>query len=375
MKRIIIAAGAFKHSLSVLEALETIRQGLDDSGFVYDIVDMPLADGGNGTLDAFLYHGGQRIQVDVHDPLGRKINSEYGLIDDGQTAVIEMALASGLELLTDEERAPLQATTYGTGELLKSALDHPVKRVIVGLGGSATNDGGCGALSALGVTFFDDNDQILVPRPDNLTAIRRIDVQDVKQRWHDVEVVLAVDVDNPVLGERGASAVFAPQKGASQADIQQLETGLDHYFGLLAEQVGKDVRDLAGAGAAGALAGGLMAVLDAKIMSGVELLMQTVRFEEIIQQADYIITSEGKIDQQTLGGKIILGVAETAKRYGVPCLAFVGNLSIDEQILREKGLSVVIPIIDRPMTLDDALVDAKKLLKQSVRRVSWLINL
>lgn len=374
MKRVVVAVGAFKHSLSVLEALTAVQQGLIDSQMGWEVVAVPLADGGNGTLDAFLYHGGERVFVDVHDPLGRIIRSQYGLIEDGKTAIIEMALASGLELLNRDEYAPLQATTYGTGELMQSALKKGVKRLIVGLGGSATTDGGCGALSALGVNFIDDRGRTMTPRPDNLKAIREIDLNQVQERWRDVEVIITADVDNPVLGDRGASATFGPQKGASEADILTLEEGLNHLFGLLATQVGIDVRDVSGAGAAGALAGGLMAVLDARIKSGVDLLMKMIQFDALVENADYVITSEGKIDEQTLGGKLILGVAQVAQRHSVPCIAFVGNLSIDEMILRDLGISAVIPIVDRPMTLDEALRDGGNLLRQAVRRISWLLH-
>jgi glycerate kinase len=375
MKRIVVATGAFKHSLTVLDALDAVNQGVIDAGGGWDVVSVPMADGGNGTLEAFLSRGGRSIDVVVHDPLMRKINSRYGLIHDGKIGVIEMALASGLELLTEDERAPLTATTYGTGELMRCALEQGVHQLIVGVGGSATNDGGCGALSALGVKFFDANDQLLDVRPDNMLSIKRIDLNSVRERWSKIDLIIGADVDNPVLGERGASVVFAPQKGATDQDIAYLDESLDHYFGLLAEQTGVDVRYVEGAGAAGALAGALMAVLGARIESGVELLMRTIGFAEIIQDADYVITSEGKLDHQTLGGKVVLGVAKIAKQYHIPCIVFVGHLSVDESELRQYGISAVIPIIDRPMRLNEALENAKDLLKKATRRTLWLLTL
>lgn len=375
MKRIVVATGALKHSLSVLEALNAVKQGIREAGGAWDVIGVPIADGGNGTLEAFLYHGGERVNTIVHDPLMRKINSQYGLIGDGKIGIIEMALASGLELLTDGERAPLIATTYGTGELMQLALRQGVQQLIVGVGGSATNDGGCGALMALGVKFFDADDQLIDVRPDTMLSIKRIDLNGVGERWKDVDVVVAADVDNPVLGERGASAVFAPQKGATPADITYLERGLNHYFGLLAGVTGHDVRYVAGAGAAGALAGGLMAVLGARIEAGVGLLMRTIGFAEWVQKADYVITSEGRLDQQTLGGKTVLGVAQVAKQYDVPCIVFVGDLSADETFLREYGMSVVMPIMERPLGLNEALEDAERLLIRATRRTLWLLNL
>src|SRR5215207_6515367 len=250
--QILLAPGAFKQSLAANAVAMAIAKGLDRSKLQTTLHYTPIADGGNGTLDIFLINGGNRLSVSVHGPLGYQFDAPFGLLPDGETAVIEMALASGLELLPHDALDPLHATTYGTGQLLQAALDHGAKRVIVGMGGSATVDGGAGCLQALGVRLLDETGKDIPPGGGQLHRIRKIDANGLDPRWHEVEIIIASDVDNPTLGENGAAAVFGPQKGASPQDVVTLEANLRHFFTLVAEQTRADVRDTLGGGAAGA---------------------------------------------------------------------------------------------------------------------------
>lgn len=372
---ILVAPGAFKHSLSASQAAEHIARGLARSGLDASITCLPIADGGNGTLDAFLMSGGRRISVAAIDPLGRPIQADYGLLDDGETAVIEMALASGLELVADVPLAPLQATTYGTGQLLASALANGVRRMIVGMGGSATTDGGAGALQALGVRFLDADGNDLPYGGGSLSRLARIDASGLDVRWRDVEVIIACDVDNPVVGERGAAAVFAPQKGAGSDEVQALEAALDHFFRLVAAEIGVDVRGLEGAGAAGGLAGGIMAFLGGRIEAGIDFILEQMRFGERLECAHLVITGEGQMDDQTLHGKGPIGVARMAAAKGVPTVALVGGLRVNDARLRDMGLLTAIPILPYLMPLTEALAQAGVYMESTAERLGHLLHL
>ncbi|MBC7870213.1 MAG: glycerate kinase [Chitinophagaceae bacterium] len=375
MKNVVIAPGAFKNSLSAQSASEAIARGLRRSGLNAALVLLPIADGGNGTLDAFLAAGGQRIVLQLDDPLGRKVPSAYGLLPDGKTAVIEMALASGLELLTNEELDPLNASTYGTGQLMQTALERGARRFIVGMGGSATVDGGAGCVQALGVRLLDKNGDDLVRGGGALAYLHTIDTSLVDQRWHECEIVIATDVENPALGLEGAAAVFAPQKGASTADVVLLENALHHYFTIIEHQLGKDVKRVSGGGAAGAFAAGLMAFLDGKIESGIDLLLVHNHFEDHLKDADLVITGEGQMDSQTIYGKGPIGVARLAKKYGVPTVAIVGGLNVDDEILHEAGITAVLPIVNKPMSLEEAIANAAELVEQAALRLGYLLQM
>lgn len=369
---IIIAPGAFKHSLTAHQAASAIATGLDRARLGAHLHVCPIADGGNGTLDAYLLNRGKRVNVTTFDPLMRSIEAAYGLIDD--TAVIEMALASGLELVQRHELDALRATTYGTGVLLNAALDAGAKRMIVGLGGSATTDGGAGCLQALGIRLLDDQGNDVPPGGGNLNRVRTIDISRLDPRWREVEVIIASDVDNPALGERGAAAVFAPQKGASPEEVPLLEANLRHFFTLVYEQLGVDVRDVPGGGAAGAFAAGLMAFLNGKIRSGIDLILEHVGFDDLLATADLVITGEGRMDEQTIGGKGPIGVARRAHERGVKTVALVGGLEADDVLLHEAGVWAVLPIVDRPMPLDEALKRAPELLERAATRLGYLLQ-
>jgi glycerate kinase len=372
---IIIAPGAFKHSLSATAAAQAIARGLRRSGLDADLRLLPIADGGNGTLDAFLASGGRRLEVLVLDPLERPIVAAYGLLDDGETAIVEMALASGLELVRRDELNPLRATTYGTGTLLQSALDAGVKRIIVGMGGSATTDGGAGCLQALGVRLLDEHGQDVPVGGGNLHRIHRIDVSALDPRWREVEVIIASDVDNPAVGEQGAAAVFGPQKGATPDDVRVLEGNLRHFFTLVRDQLGVDVLDVKGGGAAGAFSAGLMAFLGGRIQSGIDLILEYNHFKDHLREADLVITGEGQMDEQTVRGKGPMGVARLAREHGVPTIAIVGGLNADDELLHDGGIQAVLPIVTRPMSLDEALARAEELVERAGLRLGYLLSL
>lgn len=373
--RIIVAPGAFKHSLSARTTAQAIERGLQRSGLRADIHLSPIADGGNGTLDAFLAGGGQRISIPVEDPLGRPVEAAYGLLDNGQTAVIEMALASGLELIHAPWKLnPMAATTYGTGQLMQAALKAGVKRMIIGMGGSATVDGGAGALQALGVAFTDAYGIPVARGGGNLDKIFLVDPQGLDARWKQVEVLIASDVDNPALGEQGAAAMFGPQKGATPEQVQKLEANLRHFFTVIKDQLGIDVREVRGGGAAGAFSAGLMAFLNARIESGIDLLLAYSGLAEWLPEADLVITGEGKIDEQTLHGKGPIGVARLARQHGVPTIAITGSLGLDDERLHEAGIQAVFPIVTGPMTLEHALTDAETLVERAALRLGYVLR-
>lgn len=371
---ILVASGAFKHSLSAAQATDAIIQGLKEALPSATFTPLPIADGGNGTLDAWLASGGTRHTVQVHDPLMRPIQADYGILVDGETAIIEMALASGIELLGNIELNPLKATTYGTGELMQAALEQGATRFIVGMGGSATVDGGSGALRALGVQLLDENgDEI--SHGDHLTKLHTIDTSNLDARWHNCDIIIASDVDNPLLGEHGAAAVFAPQKGATPNDVATLEENLRHFADVIEQQYGTRIHDLEGAGAAGGLSAGLMAFLPCKLVSGIDLLLDYNNFVAHLTSVNLVITGEGQMDDQTIHGKGPLGVAKLAREYGVPTIAFVGGLNVHDSLLHKAGIQAVFPIVDKPMALTNAIENAGALLTRAALRVGYVLQL
>lgn len=375
MKTIIIAPGAFKHSLSAREAAEAMARGLERSGLEGERVILPIADGGNGTLDAFLANGGERIETTVRDPLNRPTRAALGLLPDGETAVVEMALASGLELLRADELDALGASTYGTGQLLQTALERGARRIVVGMGGSATVDGGAGALQALGVRLLDAQGVDIPPGGGGLSRVTQVDSSRLDARWREVDVIIASDVTNPTIGETGAAAVFGPQKGASAEDVVILERNLTHFFGVVREQVGVDVLAVEGGGAAGALSAGLMAFLGGRIESGVDLLLDYNGFDAHLKNAGLVLTGEGQMDAQTVYGKGPIGVARRAREQGVATVALVGGLNTDDAVLHEAGIAAVLPVIPKPMTLEAALEQAAALVEGAALRLGYLLQI
>lgn len=373
--KILVASGAFKQSLSAARACAIIAEGLRESGLDARMEVLPIADGGNGTLDAFLATGGERVEVKALDPLLRPIEAEYGLVDEGRTAVIEMALASGLELLQPEELNPLLACTYGTGQLMAEALDRGAERIIIGLGGSATVDGGMGCMSALGVRLLDASGHAIGPGGGGLADIDRIDKSGLDPRWGAVDVIIASDVENPTLGERGAARVFGPQKGADHATVEALEDNLRHCFSVIQQQLGIDLRQARGGGAAGAFAAGLMAFLRCELVSGIDLVLRHHNFVERLHDCSLVITGEGQMDSQTLDGKGPIGVAQVARAHGVPTVALAGGLTIDDRLLHEAGIQAAFSIVDAPMSLEAALENAETLLWRAALRLGYVLKL
>jgi glycerate 2-kinase len=374
--KILIAPTAFKGSLSPTQAAQAIATGLRRSKLEAQLHLLPLADGGDGTLESFLASGGRRLEVETVDALMRPIRACYGILDDRQTAIIEMAQASGLAKLRRNDLDALRASTYGTGVLMRAALDAGARRMIIGLGGSATTDGGMGALAALGVRFADADGKTLDSSGAALFDVASIDVSGLDPRWREVEIIIATDVENVVCGAFGAAAVFAPQKGASPSQVVLLERGMKRFFELAAAQ-GRDVRQTAGGGAAGGLAAGLLAFLGGRIESGVDLILDHHHIDEQLRDASLVITGEGKIDGQTLGGKAPLGIARRAAAHDVATVALVGGIEagVDEAALHEAGFWAVMPITPRPISLDDALAYAPQLLEGAALRVGYMLRL
>lgn len=359
--------------MSAVVAADAIARGLRASPLDEAIDLLPIADGGNGTVDAFLVHGGRRETRRVTGPLGRPVDADFALLPDGRTAVIEMALASGLELIEQPDTG--RASTYGTGELIRAALDTGASRLIVGMGGSATTDGGAGCLMALGLAVTRVDGTQIESGGTALHDAVYIDPSGLDPRLRTVEIIVATDVDNPAVGPEGAAAVFGPQKGADGALVESLDTALIHWFSLAASVTGHDVTREPGAGAAGALAGGLLAFTQAKLVSGVDLLLDYAQFDARVQQHRLVITGEGRLDDQSLRGKGPVGVARRAQKFGVPTIAFAGSVAATPAALRDAGFAAAFPIVDRIMTLSDALSLGPALLEAAAYRVGCTIAL
>lgn len=370
MSRIVIAPNAFKESISAPAAAEAIKQGvlrvLPDA----EVLCVPVADGGDGTAESILAaRDGQWIAVEVHNPLMKIITSRYGLIDGGKTAVIEMAEASGLRFIGPSQRDPMKTTTYGTGELLCDALNRGCKTIIMGIGGSATVDGGLGMAAALGYGLFDNNGNRIEANGAGLEMLARIDSENVHPKLRGATILIASDVTNPLAGKQGAAYVFGPQKGATQEMVERLDAGLLNAAKCWRDAFGIDVGDLPGAGAAGGLGGGLAAFCGAQIRSGFDLVADTVQLNEALNGAQLAITGEGKIDEQTQFGKAPAGVAQRAKQFGVPAVGLAGSLSGDLSALYPLGMTALYSITSGPMTLDHAMANAEILLAGASEQV------
>ncbi|MEX2428833.1 MAG: glycerate kinase [Bacteroidales bacterium] len=373
--KIVIAPDSFKGSLSALEVGNAIRDGIVKVGHDIDTIVVPMADGGEGIVQSLIdATGGDIIKTTVHDPLFRTIDSFYGILGDGKTAVIEMAAASGLPLLKPEERDPLKTTSYGTGELIKDAMDKGCTSIILGLGGSATNDGGIGMAQALGVCFLDENGNSVHVGGHELSRIRTIDVSGIDDRVSNVKFIAACDVDNPLCGQNGASNVYGRQKGASDSDVETLDKGLVHFAHIVKNSLGLDIKDLPGTGAAGGLGYAVMLFLNARLERGIDIVTRLLKLDEIICGADLVITGEGKMDAQTAFGKTPYGVAQIARKMNIPVVALAGSLGPGYSTLYNSGFDCIYSIIDRPMLLEEALANTKELLENSAENVVRLWN-
>ncbi|KAA5805979.1 glycerate kinase [Thermoanaerobacterium thermosaccharolyticum] len=359
--KILVAPDSFKGSLSSKEVLKAISEGIRRA-IDAEIAGLPIADGGEGTVDALITSlGGKIIDVDVLGPLGNVVKGYFGVLNDG-TAVIEMAASSGLNLVPNDMRNPLITTTYGVGQLIKEALDAGCRKFIIGLGGSATNDGGAGMIQALGVKLLDEDGKDIPYGGGNLHKLKKIDTSSIDKRVYESSFIVASDVTNPLCGEYGASAVYGPQKGATPEMVEILDDNLRHYASVVKETLGKDFLDVPGAGAAGGLGFSLMAFLNAKIRSGIDIVMEASNIDEKIKSCDIIITGEGNTDFQTAYGKAPAGIARIAKKYGKPVVILSGGLGKNYKDLYDIGVTSMFSIVDRPMTLQEAMINAKKLI-------------
>ena len=366
MKTFLLAPDSFKESMTAEQACAAMQRGivkaLPDAQFIY----VPMADGGEGTVDALVAaRNGRKVELDVSGPfIQQKVQSYFGLIENDQTAVIEMALANGIHLIESSQRNPLLTSTLGTGEIIKAALELGVSKIIIGLGGSVTNDAGAGMAQALGAKFLDENGQAVQVGGGQLDQIQSIDLSQLDPRLKSTEIVIASDVNNPLCGENGASHVFAPQKGATSEMVEVLDQNLSHFADLVAQHIGQDFQDIAGAGAAGGLGFGLMAFAGAKIRSGVEIVIEETGLSEKIDQADYVFTGEGGIDFQTKFGKTPFGVAQVAKRFNKPVIAFAGYVGKGIEELYDEGFTAIFGIVDGACDLQTALKNGEKNLER-----------
>jgi glycerate kinase len=372
--RILIAPDSFKDCLGSLEVARALASGLRKILPDAVIRMVPVADGGEGTVDSIIdATGGQIMKVPVLDPLLREISSFYGITGDRSTAVIEMAAASGLELLEQGERDPWITSTFGTGQLIRHALDQGCTKILLGIGGSATNDGGMGMASAMGVRFLDEKGAALDQGGGALGDLERIDMDELDPRIGRALIQVACDVDNPLTGPQGASRIYGPQKGADPGMIIKLDRNLTHFAGRIREQLGKEISRVPGAGAAGGLGAGLMAFLGARLVKGFDMVAETVNLEEAIKQADLVITGEGKMDRQTRFGKTPYGVAQLSGKYGKPVIGVAGIVEDGVEELYGSGFHVIMPIQEKPCNLAEAIENASGLLERTGERIARMI--
>jgi len=373
--KVLVAPDSYKGSLSSKQVCQAIEEGLLKAcEGAFEVVKVPIADGGEGTVDAFLSAlGGQLIELTVTGPLGKPVHSFYGILPDG-TAVIEMAAASGLSLVPTHQRNPLVTTTYGTGQLIMNALDRGCSRFIVGIGGSATNDAGVGMLQALGIKFLDDAGKEVPCGGGNLDKVATIDLKGMDSRLKNAQFIVACDVDNPLCGEKGASAVYGPQKGATTDMVKLLDRNLSHLADVVAGVLGEDHRNDPGAGAAGGLGFAFKAFLDAQMRPGIDVVMEATHMDTLAAQSDIIITGEGRTDYQTAQfGKAPSGVAKLGKRMGKPVLLISGALGEGYQELFNQGVVAAFSIANGPVSLQEAMENAYSLLVDIAQNIGRLL--
>lgn len=359
MRKYVVIPDSFKGCLSSSEICGIIAREIRRRDPEARVCALPVADGGEGTVDAFLGAlGGEKVAVPCRDPYGRPLTAHYGLFPDGKTAVIEMAAAAGLPLV-GEDRRVADATTYGVGQLIAHALKRGAERILLGLGGSATNDGGCGAAAALGVEFLDAEGKAFVPVGGTLRRIAHIRADGLLPALRQAEVIAMCDIDNPLCGESGAAAIFAPQKGADAATVRMLDEGLAHLAAVIEKDLGRSLLTLPGGGAAGGFGAGSVAFLGARLQMGIEAVLDLTDFDRLAADAYLVITGEGRLDSQSLRGKVVVGVARRARALGVPVVALVGSSETDIAAAYDAGVTAVFPINPAPTTLSEALAHAR----------------
>ena len=378
--RILLAPQALKGSLTAAETARAMAEGVRTAAPDAEVVELPIADGGEGTVEAMVEAtGGTIIPVTVTGPLGEPVAAFFGILGEAgsteRTAVIEMAAASGLPLVPPERRDPRITTTWGTGELIRHALDLGCRRLLIGIGGSATNDGGAGLAQALGAHLLDAQGQELPPGGAALARLARIIGETLDPRLRDTVVQVACDVDNPLCGPNGAAAIYGPQKGATPTMVRELDEALRHYATIFKRDLGMDVLDLPGAGAAGGLGAGLVAFLKAELLPGSRMVLDALHFDTHLATADLVITAEGHLDMQTLRGKSVGAVAAAAKSRSVPVIVVAGGVSSEEHALYELGIAAIVPLPTHPMTLAEAMASAAPLVSRATERTLRLIGI
>lgn len=375
MTKYVVAPDSFKESMTAKEVCDAMEKGIKKADSAAEVIKVPMADGGEGTVDSLVdATNGQRVIVEVTGPLGNKISAYYGILGNGITAVIEMAKASGLEIVEKKKRNPMITTTFGTGELIRHALDHNVKEIIIGLGGSSTNDGGSGMAQALGAKLLDQNNNQISFGGGNLDKLDKIDISDLDSRLQDVKIILASDVTNPLIGKDGASRVFGPQKGATPEMVEKLENNLQHYAKIIKRDLNKDVASVSGAGAAGGLGAGLMAFTTCKMRQGVDIAIEVTKLAEKVKSADYVFTGEGGTDFQTKFGKTPYGVAKLGKKYHKPVISLAGYLGEGIDSLYSEGFTAIFGIIPGACDLSTALKNGPSNVARTTENIVRLLN-
>ncbi|MER2527916.1 MAG: glycerate kinase [Candidatus Competibacter denitrificans] len=373
--RIIVAPDSYKGSASALAVAQAMERGILKVFPSAEVCKIPIADGGEGTVEALITAtNGQFRQTQVTGPLGDPITAQWGVLGDGETAVIEMAAASGLPLLTPEQRNPRTTTTFGTGELLRAALDAGLRKIIMGIGGSATNDGGMGMAQALGIRFTGDDGAELPHGGAALARLKQIDLGGVDSRLRETTITVACDVDNPLCGPRGASAVFGPQKGATPEIVAELDVALAHFATIASAATGRQAAEQPGAGAAGGLGAAMLFFTPAQLRPGVDIVLDAVHFAEVVKGAIFVITGEGRTDFQTAFGKAPVGVAKVAKSFNVPVFCLSGALGEGTDTLIDHGIDALLSICDQPMTLEEAMREGDALIEAAAARLCRIIR-
>jgi len=372
--KIVIAPDSYKESLSALEVATQIEAGFREIFPEACYVKLPIADGGEGTVEAMVAAtNGDIIEVDVTGPLGDPIHSFYGISGDRQQAFIEMAAASGLEQVAPELRNPMNTTSWGTGELIRYALDSGVQSILIGIGGSATNDGGIGMVQALGARLLDSDGEPLGLGGREVARLASIDISGLDKRLKACCIEVACDVTNLLTGKEGASAVFGPQKGATPEMVTKLDQALEHYAKIISRDLDIDVMTLSGGGAAGGMGAALFAFCGAQLQQGIEIVTRALKLDELVRDADLVITGEGRIDSQSIHGKVPIGVAKVAKRYNIPVIGIAGSLTPDVAVVYGHGLDAVFSVLYRICTLDEALNEAGDNLRMAARNIAATI--
>lgn len=373
--KIVIAPDSYKESLSALDVACAIEAGFREIYPDAEYVKLPVADGGEGTVEAMVAAtNGRVIPVEVTGPLGEPVAGFYGVSGDEQCAFIEMAAASGLELLSPAQRNPLKTTSWGTGELIRHALDLGVRRIIIGLGGSATNDGGVGMVQALGAKLLTQDQQQIAQGGAALAGLMKIDISELDSRLADCQIDVACDVTNPLTGEEGASAVFGPQKGATPEMVADLDHALTHYAACIKQDLGIDVLSLEGGGAAGGMGAALFAFCGAKLRPGIDIVTEALHLDALVADACLVITGEGRMDSQTIHGKVPVGVARVAKRYHIPVIGIAGSLTADVGVVHQHGIDAVFSVLYRICSLDDALEHAGENVRMAARNIAAVMK-